>query len=80
MTANQQPIQAVVVSQSTPSPNQQQMQLALFDAAGTPVLVTAATMKLTGYTIAGAAAALSDTDTLNVALGKLEKRIDILEP
>jgi hypothetical protein len=34
----------------------------------------------TGYVIAGSAAALAPTDTLLEMIGKLEKRIDILEP
>lgn len=34
----------------------------------------------TGYTIAGSAAALAPTDTLLEMIGKLEKRVDILEP
>jgi enoyl-[acyl-carrier-protein] reductase (NADH) len=55
--------------------------VALFNPDGSVLTVvqTTAAMVITGYAIAGAAAALSATDTLNVALGKLEKRIAVLE-
>ena len=82
MTNTQRTMQAVLVTdQAAPRDNEQSMRIALFDAAGNPVtnVVTAATMVLTGYTIAGAAAALAPTDTLNVALGKLEKNASVLQ-
>lgn len=82
MINTQRTLQAVLVDdQDAPRSNEQSMRIALFDSAGNPVLnvATAATMVLTGYTIAGSPAALSATDTLNVALGKLEKNASVLQ-
>lgn len=80
MTTNQITEQAVVTSQSAPVNTRAATKLALFDADGNPWAgATAAEIVLSGYVI-GSAAALTDTDTLNEALGKLEARIVALEP
>lgn len=73
--------QLVVVSQPNIKPNFVSRQVALFNPDGSVLTVvqTTASMLLTGYTIAGASAAVSPTDSINIAIGKLEKRIALLE-
>jgi len=68
--------QLMVVSQAAPKPNQFTKKVALYNADGTVLSMieqTTAVVVITGYAIAGTAATLAATDTLNVALGKLEK-------
>jgi len=70
----------MVVSQAVPRPNQFTKKVALYNADGTVLSMieqTTAVVVITGYAIAGAAAALAATDTLNVALGKLEKNTSV---
>lgn len=76
--------QLVLTTQAALNPDLGQKQVALFNPDGTVLTVvqvapTAATMLLTGYAIAGAAAAVGATDSVNVAIGKLEKRVLDLE-
>jgi hypothetical protein len=75
-------MQATVVSQAAPNPNQQSVQLALFGADGDPISVapdTGATVVLTGYDTGGAAGTVAAADTVNAAIRKLEARIVALE-
>lgn len=83
---NQLAKQAVVVPQTVMKPGQVSEKLSLFNEAGEPVLAltfeevpTGADVVMTGYTIAGSAAAVSSSDTANVAVGKVEKRVALLE-
>lgn len=76
-------MQAKVVNQATPKPNQAMMEIAFFSTTGAPLFTiftppTAATMLLTGY-VAGAVGALSATDSVNVAFRKLAARMDAAE-
>ena len=77
---NQKVTQAVLVAQSTINPGQGIEQLALFDASGNPITLpldtaqTGASVVLTGYTT-HAAGAISATDTVDVALAKIEARL-----
>lgn len=70
---------AELITTGTPDPHQRTKKLMLLGPTGLP-LVAGAEAPLTGYTIAGAAAAVSPTDSIRTAIAKLEKRIDILEP
>lgn len=73
--------QMVVVPQSAMRSGQHHRKVALFNPDGsvlTVVQLTAET-EITDYVIAGAGAALAETDTINEALGKLEKRVADLE-
>lgn len=81
MPSNQVTKQLVVMSQDSLDSTRLPEQVALFNSDGSVLTVvqTTAAMILTGYAIAVAGAALSAADTLNVALGKLEKRILDLE-
>lgn len=79
---NQQTKQVMVVAMDTPLPNQIFEQIALFNPDGTPYELTnvdGSEVPLTGYSIAGAAAAVLATDTVNDAIGKVEKRVTLLE-
>lgn len=85
-TQNQVVKQMVVVSQDTMKSGQVANQVALFNEDGDPVLAltfeevpTGADVDLAGYTIAVASAAVSASDSVNVATGKLEKRVLTLE-
>lgn len=78
MTPGQVTTQLVVVAQSDQKPSYVSKPVALFTAAGVPISFagqTSAEFVLTGYEIAETGAVLADTDTLNEALGKLEKRV-----
>lgn len=81
MPTNQVTKQLVVMSQDALDSTRLPEQVALFNSDGTVLTVvqTTAAMVLTGYAIAGAAAAVAASDTVNIALGKLEKRILDLE-
>ena len=79
---NQQIKQVVVTEMDTPLPNQIFEKVAFFNADGTPYQLTGvdgSEVPLTGYTIAGSAAAVADTDTVNQAVDKVEKRVELLE-
>lgn len=82
MTSSQNVKQAVVVAQTNISSSQNAERIALFHPDGTAVTLSAAQtgadVKLTGFTT-GAAGALAATDSVNVALGKLQARIVALE-
>jgi hypothetical protein len=67
--------QLIVHSQAAVNPRMIPEHVSLFNPDGTVLtnIPTTAEMIITGYSIAGAVAAVSATDTLNVALGKLEK-------
>jgi len=75
----------VVTTQVALKPHQKIETIALFDENGDPIDVSSLTVQtgddtlLTGYEIAVAAAAVAATDTINEAIGKLEKRVDDLE-
>ncbi len=75
----------VVTTQVELKPHQKIEKIALFDENGDPIDVSSLTVQtgddtlLTGYEIAVAAAAVAATDTINEAIGKLEKRVDDLE-
>jgi hypothetical protein len=76
--------QMQVVAQAAINPNMVAKQVALFHPDGTVLTLvtpdtaqTAATLLLTGYTIAVSAALPAATDTLNVGLGKLAKSIQV---
>lgn len=78
--------QLEVVTQAAVNPNMLTEKVALFHPDGTVLTIvtpdtaeTAATLVLTGYTIAGAAALPAATDTLNVGLGKLAKSVQVKE-
>src|SRR5678816_1875855 len=80
MTANQQPVQAVLVTQLTPSPNQQTMQIALFDSDGNPAngitfddMPLGSDILLTGF-VAGSDTAVAATDNVNQAIGKVQAK------
>lgn len=71
--------QMMVVAQAAQYPGQFTKKVSLYNADGTVLSVvgqTSAGLVLTGYTVAGAVAAVAATDTLNVALGKLQKSIN----
>jgi hypothetical protein len=77
--------QFILTDQSTLGPPSQGAELcAIYDSTGTPVDFTAdaddtgADVVLTGYTI-GSAGAVANTDTVNDAFGKIEKRVLVLE-
>ena len=75
----------VVTTQVALKPHQKIETIALFDENGDPIDVSSLTVQtgddtlLTGYEIAAAAAAVAATDTINEAIGKLEKRVVGLE-
>lgn len=80
MTANQQPVQAVLVSQPVPSSNQQVMQIALFDSNGNPAngitfddMPLGSDIVLTGF-VAGSDTAVAATDNVNQAIGKVQAK------
>lgn len=75
----------VVTTQVELKPHQKIESIALFDENGDPIDVASLTVQtgddtlLTGYEIAVAAAPVAATDTVNEAIGKLEKRVAVLE-
>jgi len=80
MTANQQPVQAVLVTQSVPLSNQQVMQIALFDSSGNPAngvtfddMPLGSDIILTGF-VAGTDTAVAATDNVNQAIGKVQAK------
>lgn len=79
MAKSQSVTQAILVSQSKLSKTQSIEQFALFDSAGVPITPYNPTkIVLTGYT-SHAVGAISATDTLLIAIAKLEARIAVLE-
>jgi hypothetical protein len=82
MPTNQVKKQLIVVTQASMNPGQHYEEVALFNPDGTvlSVVQSPATQVITGYTIGTVAEeALAATDTINEALGKLEKRVADLE-
>lgn len=79
MSNNQTPRNSIIIPGATAVPNQGSERLILLQADGTPFPLSTATQTLTGYTIAGSGSAVAATDTVNQAIGKLEKRIAVLE-
>jgi hypothetical protein len=85
---DQKTTQAMIVDQSEINKSQVVERFALFDSDGVPVatddLVTAtpptgADVVLTGM-VAGEAAAVAATDTVNEAIAKLQAQVDALAP
>lgn len=77
MANNELQLQATVVSKSAPTNGHGVLNIALFNPNGTPYTDTTATatLVLTGYAIAETGSAVAATDTVNAAIGKLEKRV-----
>jgi hypothetical protein len=69
---------AIVVRDTTGMRDRHTMRLALVDSSGNVWTPPASDVKLTGYVI-GTAAAVSASDTVSSAIGKLEARIAALE-
>lgn len=72
--------QAVVNAQTAMNSNMVSEQVAFFSTTGVPLfmvtaLPTPANQLLSGYTVAASKLSLADGDSVQVALGKLEKRL-----
>lgn len=81
MDTKQKVMPAVIDQGGQIDPNQTQLRLALFDMAGNPIDLTTDTgaeVLLTGYTPHAVGAVIA-TDSVNIAIAKLEARVAALE-